>query len=323
MRDNRRRIVELAEQKALELDPDICQKARSDLINPRSRLAVEMAWLPGVSPAKADQLIGLMADKPMATISESGIPALAHANLIAAAFEGMDECDSDSDAAKFISAIAERVEWFNPEGIMREINEDRMVSGFPEVKALESVEAEISERRRWYRNAVMNALNGMASSLLTGALRRVVGTGLEGEKVFGLVDEIVDAYEVETQTFLDKEAENISRLVDAVRDLAGSRNGIVEPLISRIEKVLSNWDRVASPIRVSKVARGLNHRPSTAVGNEIRNLSVELFNDHGMFLRAREMLTWLVPLFRLLPEPRETLQQDFSAIDKFVRQHCR
>jgi hypothetical protein len=90
-----------------------------------------------------------------------------------------------------------------------------------------------------------------------------------------------------------------------------------------MEEVLTNWDRVASPIRVSKVARGLNHRPSTAVGYEIRNLAMELFNDHGMVSQAREMLTWLVPLFRLLPEPREMLQQDFSAIDKFVRQHCR
>ncbi|WP_293194226.1 hypothetical protein [Ottowia sp.] len=33
-RDDRRRIVELAEEKSLELDHDICQKARSDLTNP-------------------------------------------------------------------------------------------------------------------------------------------------------------------------------------------------------------------------------------------------------------------------------------------------
>ena len=34
-RDERRRIVELAEEKSLELDHDVCQKARSDLTNPR------------------------------------------------------------------------------------------------------------------------------------------------------------------------------------------------------------------------------------------------------------------------------------------------
>ena len=56
-RDDRRRIVELAEEKSLELDHEVCQKARSDLTNPRSRLNVEMAWLPGVSPRKASQLV--------------------------------------------------------------------------------------------------------------------------------------------------------------------------------------------------------------------------------------------------------------------------
>lgn len=35
-RDGRRRIVELAEEKSLELDHDVCQKARSDLTNPRT-----------------------------------------------------------------------------------------------------------------------------------------------------------------------------------------------------------------------------------------------------------------------------------------------
>ena len=42
-RDDRRRIVELAEEKSLELDHDVCQKARSDLTNPRTRLGVEIA----------------------------------------------------------------------------------------------------------------------------------------------------------------------------------------------------------------------------------------------------------------------------------------
>jgi hypothetical protein len=86
-RDDRRRIVELAEEKSLELDHDVCQKARSDLTNPRSRLSVEMAWLPGVSPRKASQLVENLLHNPMAIREESGLPTLAHLNLLAAAFE--------------------------------------------------------------------------------------------------------------------------------------------------------------------------------------------------------------------------------------------
>ena len=41
--DTRKRIVELAEERSLELDPAVCQKARSDLTNPRTRLTAELA----------------------------------------------------------------------------------------------------------------------------------------------------------------------------------------------------------------------------------------------------------------------------------------
>ena len=85
-RDDRRRIVEVAEEKSLELDHEVCQKARSDLANPRSRLSVEMAWLPGVSPRKASLLVDGLLHNPMAIREESGLPTLAHLNLLAAAF---------------------------------------------------------------------------------------------------------------------------------------------------------------------------------------------------------------------------------------------
>ena len=80
-RDDRRKISDQAEQKSLEISPDECQKARSDLTNPRNRLSVEMAWLPGVSPRRAKQLLdGLQLD-PIAVRNETGLPTLAHCNF--------------------------------------------------------------------------------------------------------------------------------------------------------------------------------------------------------------------------------------------------
>lgn len=55
-RDDRRRILELADQRSLEIDDDVCQKARSQLTSPRQRLTAEIAWLPGISPRKAAEL---------------------------------------------------------------------------------------------------------------------------------------------------------------------------------------------------------------------------------------------------------------------------
>lgn len=147
-RDDRRRIVELAEEKSLELDHEVCQKARSDLTNPRNRLSVEIAWLPGVSPRKASQLLDSLVHNPMAIREESGLPTLAHLNLLAAAFEAVDgEHDAD-DLAEFIMETAYLAEELSPEDVLRDLNEDRAVSGFPEVRALDQIEAELNERKR-------------------------------------------------------------------------------------------------------------------------------------------------------------------------------
>lgn len=101
-RDTRKVIVEAADDKSLELDHGFCQKARSDLTNPRTRLSVEMGWLLGVSPNKVSHLIDQLVTSPDSIPHEKVLPALAHANLMAAAFGKIDTNSSSKDLAKFI-----------------------------------------------------------------------------------------------------------------------------------------------------------------------------------------------------------------------------
>lgn len=107
-RDDRQRIVQRADDKSLELDHDLCQKARAELTNPRTRLTAEIAWLPGVSPRKAEQLAARILTEPMAI--DSGIPALAHLNLMTAAFETLDDRAQPKDIAVFIQEIASLID---------------------------------------------------------------------------------------------------------------------------------------------------------------------------------------------------------------------
>ena len=89
-RDNRQRIVEAAEEKSLSLDGELCSKARTDLTNPRNRLAAEVAWLPGLSPRRAHQLIEALGRNPVSIFGTEGLPPLAHANLMASAVLALD-----------------------------------------------------------------------------------------------------------------------------------------------------------------------------------------------------------------------------------------
>lgn len=315
-RDDRRRIVELAEEKSLELDHDVCQKARSDLTNPRTRLSAEIAWLPGVSPRKASQLVENLLHDPMAVRGESGLPTLAHLNLLAAAFEAVDSEHDAEDLASFIQEVAYLVDEIDPEDVLRDINEDRAVSGFPEVRALDQIEAELAERKRYYRSAIKDALDRLPPTTLVQVMTDTVeGVTLGGEDhAPELIDDLVDSYEVETQGFLQKEAENVHKLIKAARDSANSGEAAVKPYVDKLDAVARNWDKVAQPIQLSAKARGIDHEASRDLAYEIRSLAIDLFNTHDMLTQSQRLTGLLQELFAELPEVSERVEQDADAL---------
>jgi len=319
-RDDRRRIVELAEEKSLELDHDSCQKARSDLTSPRTRLSAEMSWLPGVSPRKAVQLVSKLHSDPMSIREESGIPTLAHLNLLAAAFEVVDGKDSADDVAVFIQEVACLVENLSADQVLRDINEDRSVSGFPEVKGIEQIETEFSERKRYYRNTIKDALDRLPSASLVEAMTLAVDRiTCSGENhAPELIDELVDSYAVNAQDFLQKEAENVKKLIKVVKDSAKSGECAIQPLLDKLEAVSRNWDKVAQPIQLSAKARGIEHEPSNEIANAIRGLSVYLFNEHDMIAQTQRLTDLIQELFAELPEVVEKVGQDTKALSDIL-----
>lgn len=316
-RDDRRRIVELAEEKSLELDHDACQKARSDLTSPRTRLGVEMAWLPGVSPRKATQLTDQVLQDPMSVRTETGLPSLAHANLMASAFEAVDVNDEAEDIAEFIQEMAYLVDELSVDDVMRDINEDRAVSVFAEVKAGDQVESELAERKRYFRNTIRDALNRLSPSSLVDAMTLAVDSVTAGGEDHApeLIDELVDSYEVETQGFLQKEAENVHKLIKVAREFAKSGEGAVKPLVDEIEIVARNWDRVAQPIQLRAKARGIDHGPSNDLAFSIRSLAIDLFNEHEMLVQSKRITSLLKEFFSELPELSERVEQDADALE--------
>ena len=322
IRDSRRRIVELAEEKSLELDHDVCQKARSDLTNPRTRLGAEVAWLPGVSPRKATQLVDSLLSNPMTIRQESGLPTLAHLNLLAAAFEAVDGKHDADDLAEFITATAYLAEELYPEEVLRDINEDRTASGFPEVRALDQIEAELTERKRYYRTAIKDALDRLPPMTLIHVMTETVDGVTSGgeDHAPGLIDDLVDSYEVETQGILQKEAENVHKLIKAARDHAGSGAAAIKPYVDKLDAVARNWDKIAQPIQLSSKARGIDHEASRNLAYAIRGLAIELFNEHDMLSQSQRLTGLIQELFSEVPEISDRAEEDADALADIFQQ---
>ena len=321
-RDDRRKIVEMAEERALHLDYDLCQKARSDLTNPRARLSAEMAWMPGVAPRMAEKLTKALSEDPLSVRSEDGLPELARANLMAAACELVADHEPVGSISEFIRDFAWVVESIDAEEVLRDVNEDRAVSGFPEVKGLDAIEEELAERRKAYRSVLKRLLDSMDPNKLVETMTHAVAMATDDGEYQGpaLVDELVDAYETETQGFFQKEYDNIAKLVESAREAAPHGEKAVAAIIDRLGKVARNWGRVAQPIQLSAKSRGIEHRPSRDIAIELRSLGIDLNNEHGMLEQAHRMTQLLQELFAELPEVAEKLGEDAEAIERLRRQ---
>ena len=317
-RDDRRRIVELAEEKSLTLDSDACTKARSDLTTPRNRLAVEMAWLPGLSPNSARVLVDNLHSHIDLVKKATTAPALAKANLLAAAIELLDpEMDVDQ-WCDWIVGFAYTVDMIEPDDVLREINEDRSVSGFPEVKGIEQIEVELRERQRYYTDTIKTALNRFASDKLVDVVTRVVETTTDTGEEYGasLIHDLVERYETDANRYLQPEAENIKKLAEAILQAAHKGEHSVKPLVDKLIQVVNKWDSVAQPIQLSVKARGLDHDLSYEVAHAIRNLGLDLFNKHDMLDTVNRLTKTLQELFAELPEMLEKLDQDAETLDE-------
>lgn len=315
-RDNSHKIIEAAEERSLFIDHDLCQKARSDLINPRTRLAAEMAWMPGVAPKMAERLIQSIRNSSISAASESGLPELAKANLMAAAFELVRDNESAESIAEFIRDFCRTVEIIDAEEIMRDINEDRAISGFSDVRSLDAIEEGLAERRKFYRSVLKGLLDRLEPSKLIETMTNAVEVATDYGEDHGpaLLDDLVDSYEIETQGFLQKEYENLSALVESAKQAAPRGDAAVSLIIDKLVRVARNWDRVAQPIQVSAKSRGIVHRQSRDVALELRSLGIDLNNKHDMLHQAHRMTELLREIFAELPDVAERLEEDAEVI---------
>lgn len=207
-RDNRRRIMELADECSLLLDSNECMEARSKLTTPRKRLSAEVAWLPGIWLKRAGEILSLLESAQTKLLSINNLPSIARANLLTAGLTRLPDHNVD-DVAAWIIEIAWAFEDIAPYELSVIINEERVVSGFPEVSDLSSVEVEIQERRRYYRQIIKSTLDNLSQKELVEAVTVVVESATENDNGHSpiLIADLVDSYEVEVQGFLSREEE--------------------------------------------------------------------------------------------------------------------
>ncbi|MFA7505630.1 MAG: hypothetical protein WCZ28_13095 [Burkholderiaceae bacterium] len=321
--DNRRRIGELADENAPRLGDEPCRQLRTALTSPSSRLASEIAWLPGVPPEDVDRLLDLVHKAPLAVRQEQGLPTLAHLNLLAGAIQTIDGAEQADGLAALIQDIGNLADQLDLQGVLEQINADRAVSGFAPLTTTEQLEAELIQRRQDYLDLSRAALDKLPSITLVQVMGDIAtGATAGGERPAPeLIAELIDRYEAEAQVaFLPTESESIGSLVDGARTAASAAQHQLEAHIDALDITVRNWNQVARPIQLSASARATAHGASRQLANDIRKLGIELFDRHGLLAPALRIMDVLGRHFTAVPEIPARAARDKVALEGLARE---
>lgn len=314
-RDNRSKILQLAEDKSLEIDHEVCQKARSELTTPKARLNAELCWFPGLSPKRVSDTISQLKLNPYSIEKITPLPALAHVNLLSFAIKQIDTEHIDIFIS-MIEQIIELSEEINLLEVVRDINEERSIAGFPEISADLELDEHISEIKRSYIKTIITKLNELPSSKLVEVITSLVDDATLGGEIqaSSMIDDLVDDYTLHTQQYLEDEADNILKLIDAIRDRAPNGEGHIAKIIDQLMTITTNWDAIAQPIQLSQKARGIEHDISNKVGFAIRSLSVDLFNEYDYSEQTKKLNQLLLDYFSELRELMDKVEEDADVL---------
>lgn len=323
VRDDSRRLIELAEKRSLTADPKQCNEVRATLTNPRRRLVAEIAWLPGVSPSRARDL----ADQAKAGLVNSlpsleGLPSLAACNVLAWALSACPAGDDfDPSITACIRKVITKYEEVEVEDVSRLINEDRAVAGFPAVQGEDVINQALSEHRSFLVNSLREVLDKLRwpDFSLTELAAELTEDGEYQAPL--LLEELIAKYQIEVAQHLDQLSEHIIKLKDSIENVLVKNNGRfgnLLPYLNRLEELLRHWDRIAKPIQLIAKTRGIDEEVSTKLAAQVRNLSIFLANKFGLHEYALRISLLMAELFSELPQLRAHVEEDIITLQDIL-----
>lgn len=272
---NRRDVIEAAEEKGFFFDAETCAEAQNTLINANKRLMAELGWfvdLEDTELASIKAAIGASQE-----ISTDGLQSLSRLTALVHNLEILNEEDPYL-LGYTISEINETFRSLDPDELLESINSHREKAGFA-LCSNQEIAHGINERRTEIKQIIADKLNVLSDGDYT-ELARILGEQMvENNNVDNaVISDVIDSYEVRIQTALEDRTERIQSLI------ADYQSNLAEVSVLKIQRLISivkEWDNLAQPLQLKSQASGMPHRISENIGNQMRDLAVDLHNEEG------------------------------------------
>ncbi|MFD1043483.1 hypothetical protein [Pseudoxanthomonas kaohsiungensis] len=318
-RDRKTHLNELAEEAALHGDHDSAVDARNILSNPRTRLAAEVAWFPGLSPKRITQTLEHIARGGSPELD--GFNALSCANFLVETLEACSKA-GPVELREGIEVLASYVEEIDVDDVLQAINEDRQAAGLPAVADPSLIEAQINERVKHYERIATALLEDLPSMEMVEVYEGLISDSTNAGEDAGhrLIDALIDSYELKASSYLSEEAARIKGLIEKAKTAADRHvaERQVRASVNEIIDALRTWDRVAQPIQLAYKSRGIDHDESQDLAFTARGLGIHLFNKHDYLDDAKLMSEALQELFSEVTAVSDRVDEDIEALEGIV-----
>ncbi len=319
-RDDKIKIMDIAEECSLLSDANECMDAQSTLTRPQNRIAAEIAWLPGVNPDHIDSLLKQLDAPHQNLLNITDLPPLASANVRTAGFLRLSNIES-ANLMEWILAIAHDYEKINAEEVRKTLNEDRVFSGFPQITDLSVINAEIQNQRRYYSQTLSSVINNLSvterARILTLTLETVIGNNNNRCPI--LIDDLIQAYEDDVGEDLEKKQRIIEALDEKIRAMVDVNrpDSELQLIVNQLIDAVKEWDAIAQPIQLSKKSRGERHTASFEIAWRIREVAFYQFNKNKKTKLPLQILNTLNEVFAEVSEVRERIDEDLRELKGF------
>ncbi|MDR2141792.1 MAG: hypothetical protein LBR11_08410 [Deltaproteobacteria bacterium] len=319
--DDSAKLQERISEKSLTLSHRTLARLHSILVDPRQRLMVEMAWLPGLSETESDHLLGLLKKTPERLLSQGSgpTPPLAQANLLVAALP-----QAQNRRLDFVLALAEAFDQIDPKEVLAAINEPRQKAGWP-LANLDQIQMEIKERQAYCLKTIREQLDQLAAPQRLTFFTKLVEVGTnQGQKPpQTLVVEILNEFRQEAELPLNQRARRVFELISALHALIEAPEGQdAAKIISTAEKLSKAtkiWDQLAQPFQILAKSQGQNQPNSQIMAMKIRELAFLAYNSHGYLSLAQNLTKLLGEVFAEVVDVAEQAEKDRVLLDQLAQ----
>lgn len=313
LRDSKHKIVAAVEEFALRDTSGLEDDAAADLLNPRKRLVAEIGWFHGVSPALAQKLLGkVMAKEPTIVAESKNLHPLSRCNIGVTWL--IHHQPGGAKLASWIRRISTSFEQVKLAQLIDLINEERRVSGFPQVKDASLVAAALLSHRQAVSRAISGVLteNQSPGSVLSTVLDQIEHL----DHVPALIEDLVQRFEIDNQAAIQK-ATNACRelLVSSLRKAPMSPDSI-----EGIHDILERWKTLVGPIQRVQNAGGITDPYSKALATEIRSISLSLANERDLHSEALQLTTIAREIFSNVIELEELFNRDLVVLQSVLEE---